>query len=203
MKLDSKRRFLLALLWLATLAAHAAPVRVEAVQNGAWLDRGGTVEPLAAGTEIKPGDRVRSGGNARVQLKLGEGSTVKLGENAQLLIEQVDARGPFKATLNVLRGAFRFTTEAGINTRREVDIRVRSITAGIRGTDLWGRSSEERDLVCLIEGRITVAAAGASAVTMSQPLDFFQKPRGAPALPVGKVSEKQLAEWALETEPLK
>jgi hypothetical protein len=106
--------------------------------------------------------------------------------------------------LNVLQGAFRFTTEATAqDIGREVDIKVRSITAGIRGTDLWGRSNAERDLVCLIEGRITVAAAGAPAVTMSQPLDFFQKPRGAPARPVGKVDARQLAEWALETEPLK
>jgi hypothetical protein len=38
---------------------------------------------------------------------------------------------------------------------------------------------------------------------MSQPLDFFQKPRGAPALAVGKVDRRQLDEWARETEPLK
>ena len=30
------------------------------------------------------------------------------------------------------------------------------MTAGIRGTDLWGSSDAERDLVCLVEGRITV-----------------------------------------------
>ena len=187
------------------LVAHAAaPLRVEGVQNGAWLDRGGAVEPLVAGMEVRAGDRMRTGANARVQLKLAEGSTVKLGENAHLRIEQAETKGFFKAVLNVVDGAFRFTTEAAAkNARREVDIKVRNIVAGIRGTDLWGRSDATRDLVCLIEGRITVAVVGGAAVAMSEPLDFFQKPRGAPALPVGKVDPKQLAEWAAETEPLK
>jgi hypothetical protein len=31
-----------------------------------------------------------------------------------------------------------------------------TITAGIRGTDLWGKADATRDIVCLIEGRITV-----------------------------------------------
>ena len=197
--------FFLALASAALVAHPAAPVRVEGVQNAAWLDRGGVAEPLVAGMEIRASDRVRTGTNARVQLLLGEGSAVKLGENAVLTIERAGSGGGiYRAALNVAQGAFRFTTGAAAgNLRREVDIRVRNITAGIRGTDLWGRSNAERDLVCLIEGRITVTADGAPAVTMSQPLDFFQKPRGAPALAVGKVDRRQLDEWARETEPLK
>jgi hypothetical protein len=202
MKFLHPRHFSLALLLCASIAAHAAaPIRVEAVRNAAWLDRGGEAEPLVAGMEIRPDDRLRTGTDARVQLRLAEGSTVRLGENAQLRIERVETKGFFKATLNVLRGAFRFTTDVTAKgARREVDIKVRSVTAGVRGTDLWGRSNDERDIVCLIEGKITVAAPGSPAVTMSQPLDFFQKPRGAPALPVGKVDPKQLEEWAKETE---
>jgi hypothetical protein len=206
MKPSASLRFLcLVLASCAALVAHAtAPIRVEGVQNGAWLDRGGAVEPLVAGMEILASDAVRTGANARVQLALAEGSTVKLGENAQLRVERAEAKGLFRATLNVVQGAFRYTTAAAAkNARREVDIKVRNIVAGIRGTDLWGRSDAARDLVCLIEGRITVAVIGEPAVVMQQPLDFFQKPRGAPALPVGKVDPRQLAEWAEETEPLK
>jgi hypothetical protein len=205
MTLGTIHRILAALLAAVALAVHAeAPMRVEGVQKGAWVDRAGAPEPLVAGMELLPSDRVRTGAGARVQLRLAEGSTVKLGENAYLDIERAEATGIFRATLNVVQGAFRFTTGAAArNARREVDIKVRSIVAGIRGTDLWGRSNEERDLVCLIEGKITVAALGGPAVTMSEPLDFFQKPRGAPALPVGRADPKQLAEWAQETEPLK
>ena len=39
-----------------------------------------------------------------------------------------------------------------------MSIRVATVTAGIRGTDLWGKSAADRQIVCLIEGRIEVGA---------------------------------------------
>jgi len=76
---------------------------------------------------------------------------------------------------------------------------VSSITAGIRGTDVWGKSTRDRDLVCLLEGRVSVQAEGHEAVTMDQPNDFYQKPRdGEPAL--AHVDAKQVEIWSKETE---
>lgn len=187
---------------LLAAAAHAAPnVVVEAVQYPAWLERAGRAVPLTPGTELTGRDRVLTGANARVLLRLAEGSTVKLGENARFAIEKAESRGVFTAAMSVLAGAFRFTTDPREKGgRRDVAIRVRNVSAGVRGTDLWGKSTEERDLVCLIEGRITVGAEGHPTLTLDQPLDFYQKPRGKdPEL--AKVDPKQLAEWAKETEP--
>ena len=45
------------------------------------------------------------------------------------------------------------------------------------GTDLWCKSTDERDLVCLLEGKISVGAQGHPEVTLDKPLDFYQKPR--------------------------
>jgi len=59
--------------------AHAQPAVVEAVQYPAWLERGGNAVPLTPGTALQSRDRLRTGANARVQLKLPEGSAVKLG----------------------------------------------------------------------------------------------------------------------------
>jgi hypothetical protein len=135
-----------------------------------------------------------------VQLKMGEGSTVKLGENAKFIIDKTETRGVFVATLSVIAGAFRFTTDALRKaTRRDITIKVKNVTAGIRGTDLWGKSTEQRDLVCLLEGKIAVGSEGHPTVTLDQPLDFYQRPRGGTPS-VAKVDEKQIAEWAKETE---
>jgi hypothetical protein len=61
------------------------------------------------------------------------------------------------------------------------------VTAGIRGTDLWGKSNDARDLVCLLEGKISVGAEGHPAVTLDQPLDFYQNPRdGSPGREQGR-----------------
>jgi len=191
---------LAAALAAAMAQAWAENVTVEAVQYPAWIDRGGVSAPLAPGTALQANDRLRTGGNARVQLRMAEGSTVKLGENAQFVLERVENRGVFSAALSVLTGAFRFTTDALRKAQqRDIAIRVKNVTAGIRGTDLWGKSTDERDLVCLLEGKISVGSEGNPAVTLDQPLDFYQKPReGAPS--VAKVDAKQIEIWSAETE---
>ena len=185
----------------ATLALAAPGAVVEGVQMPAWVERDAKRLPLAPGMELKGGDVLRTGAGARIYVKLSEGSLVQLGENASLRLQDMAAErdGLFKAALNVLEGAFRFTTDVlAKNRRREVNITIRTVTAGIRGTDLWGRSTEERQIVCLIEGKIEVGAQGESPVTMDQPLQFYRREQGK-TQPVGKVSEGQIAEWAKET----
>ena len=185
---------------LNTAAALAQAMKVEAVQYPAWLERGGHAVPVTPGVELQANDQLRTGQNARLQLKLAEGSTVKLGENARFKVERVQNRSVFSAALTVLAGAFRFTTDAVAKARkRDITVKVNTVTAGIRGTDLWGKSTDERDLVCLIEGRISVASDNRDAVTLDQPLDFYQRPRGGEPQ-VSKVDAKQLEQWAAETE---
>jgi hypothetical protein len=184
----------------ASRLAFAEGAVVEAVQYPAWLERGGAAVPLTPGTPLRAADQLRTGANARVQIRMGEGSTVKLGENAKFSIDRSEDRGVFRAALSVITGAFRFTTDALRKShRRDITIQVKNVTAGIRGTDLWGKSTDERDLVCLLEGKISVGSEGHPTVTLDQPLDFYQRPRdGAPS--VAKVDEKQIAIWAAETE---
>jgi len=206
-----KRLIAVAVLATAAAAAHAAdeprraapPAVVEAVQMPAWVERGGSRVPLAPGMALAPDDDLRTGANARLLVKLAEGSSVKLGENARLRIAQAQLRkdNVFASTMNLLAGAFRFTTDALAKARRrEVSISVATVTAGIRGTDLWGKAAADRDIVCLIEGRVEVARAGDPPLTMDQPLSFFVAPRGQPPLPVQPVKPEQLQQWATETE---
>ena len=175
---------------------------VEGVQMPAWVQRGGGRLPVLPGMELRAGDQVATGAGARLLIKLAEGSLVKLGENAQLSFSQV-APSPdlFKAALNVLQGAFRFTTDvvSKARTRREVSIRVAQVTAGIRGTDFWGRSRPGNEIVCLIEGAIEVGAEGESPVTMDQSLQFYRRENGK-TQPVAMVEKAQLEQWAKETD---
>lgn len=194
-------------LFAASLAfaagAIAAPAAViDRVQGPAWVDRAGKEMPATPGTELIATDIVRTGASARVYLKLGEGSTVKLGENARLaLLDLTPERGGvFRAVLDVVAGAFRFTTEAVQNPRkRDVKIRIATATAGIRGTDLWGRATPEEEIVCLIEGRIEVAAPNEKPVVMAKPRQFYKRVKGK-TQPLTVISAARLAELARETE---
>ena len=197
--------------WLLALVAAPAAAQtltVEGVVSPAWVERGGQRLPVAAGMRLDNKDRVVTGDGARLLLRLAEGSAVKLGENATLALDGLaqekggDSRRLVTAALDVVKGAFRFTT--GIfesrPAGRDVKIRIRTVNAGIRGTDLWGKSDDKRDLVCLIEGKISVAHPQAGEFTMADPLSFFVAPRDAKPLPVAPVNPKQLEEWAAETE---
>jgi hypothetical protein len=197
-----------ALLALLAVPAVAQTLTVEGVVSPAWVERGGARLPLAVGMLLNDKDRVVTGAGSRLLLRMAEGSAVKLGENATVALDgladrkSADSKRVVTAALDVVRGAFRFTTDifdkrpAG----RSVNIRIATVTAGIRGTDLWGKSDEKRDLVCLIEGKISVAHPETGEFAMSEPLSFFVAPRDKKPLPVARVNRKQLEEWAAETE---
>ena len=174
---------------------------VDGVQMPAWLERGGVRSPLLPGMELKAGDKVITGGDSRAVIKLSEGSLVKLGANGQLRFVELNATQQlFKGALDVLEGAFRFTTDiAGRNRKREVSIRASQVTTGIRGTDVWGKADKDNEVVCLIEGQVEVTAQGEPPVKLDQPLQFFRRMDGK-AQPVGSIDKEQLDKWASQVE---
>jgi hypothetical protein len=202
MRLLRFRFFLVcALLALSHAALAQVAASVEGVQMPAWIERNGVKSPLLPGMELRPGDSVLTGGDSRVLIRLAEGSVVKLGANGQLRFVELNATQQlFKGVLDVLEGAFRFTTDvAARNRKRDVSIRASQVTTGIRGTDVWGRSSPGNEIVCLIEGAVEVAAQGEAPLRMDQPLQFYRRVDGK-AQPVGTVEQSQLDQWRAQTD---
>ena len=188
----------------AALAIDQAHALVESVQMPAWLERNGVRQPLEPGRALRNRDRLITGNDARVMVRLAEGSAVKLGENAQLELNALGRRENhvFTAALDVARGAFRFTTGVFSNLRqkRAVNVRIATITAGIRGTDLWGRADAERDLICLLEGHITIFHALDEARELTEPLSFYAAAKDSAPQAIDQVDAEQVAKWSAETE---
>jgi len=200
---------LVAILFIPSISLSASHGGiVEALQMPAWIEHeSGEKTPVRPGMKLISGDVVKTGSNSRLLIRLDEGSQVKLGEKAHLnfssLIPSEDEQGLFEAALNVFRGAFRFTTTTlGKTRRRNVSVRIGTITAGIRGTDIWGNSKTDKDILCLIEGKISAQSEGEPEFTMEDPLSFYIVPKGQAALPVQPVPEAKLAQWAEQTELL-
>ena len=197
--------FCVLLLADAGVAAHT--FMVDSLVSPAWVERAaGLREPLRAGMALTEGDRVITGQGSRALLRMSEGSAVKLGENAVLALSRLSdcgggAQRVVTGFLDVVQGAFRFTSRVFGNhaARRDVTIRIAAITTGIRGTDVWGKASTDRDLVCLIEGRIYVQN-GKRAFTMQDPLSYYVANRDGGAESVAVVPDAELREWAAETE---
>jgi hypothetical protein len=191
------------LLVLAPSAWAASLGTVEAVRAPAWLERNGAVQPLVPAMELMSGDVVRTGGGARAYLLLAEGSRVKLGETASLALHShsLAPRKLFRGALDVVAGAFRYTTGAFRSAAtRDLAIRVGTATVGIRGTDIWGRASRERDLIALLEGRVEIVRGG-ETVELAEPMTYFDAPRAGTAI-VRPLEAGQMDLWARETEIL-
>jgi hypothetical protein len=177
-------KVLAAVLLLHAAAVFAAvPATVEAVQSPAWLERQGWSQPLSPGQELHDGDIVRTGAGARAWLLLAEGSRVKLGEATRFTLHSssLEPARYFRGALDIAAGAFRFTTGLlSKDKRREVAIRIGTATIGIRGTDLWGKTDRDGDLVLLLEGRIGIEHGGA-VTELTQPWTYLDAPHGQAA----------------------
>ncbi len=199
--------FALTLLLLPTMLLAEDVIKINAMNYPAWVIRNHQTIALTPGYALRADDLVRTGKKGRVLLQLADGSAVKLGESARFLIRSADMDSEqgesfLKSSFQVLRGAFRFTSSFFGNAiaGHKVNVNIGTITAGIGGTDIWGRSSQQQDLVAIIEGVITVGVEGELPVILDQPMSLYVKPRDEAPLPVGQIDEEQLQRWANETE---
>ena len=202
----ARARFGLLILGLFTaLTAAAAPnAVVEAVLAPAWVERGERRLPLAPGMQLENRDRVLTGKGARAVIQLADGSAVKFGENVNAAVNAMkqEENGVFRAALDVSQGAFRVTTDISqrFQHQRAINIRAGTVTVGLRGTDVWGRANEERDFVCLLEGRIAVSHPLGEPGELIEPLRAYGADKGQAPGAVATVDKAQWAAWALETE---
>lgn len=204
-------KFAALLLALGLLLGHgpaqADTTTVSAVQLPAWVERGGKLFPLRPGMQLQAGDAVITGARGRVHLDAPDGSAVKLGAEGRLNLDALglrnDAQGSvFEGALRVLKGAFRFTTRAvGSTRRRDLRVTVGVVTAGIRGTDIWGKADDQKDLICLLEGRIGISSAGHAEQVMEGSNLFYVVPKGGAPEPIAPVDPHKIVnEWAPQTE---
>lgn len=199
---------LLALLSLSPVVHSEAIVAVNAVNYPVWVERDQRFIPLSPGDVLQSGDVVNTGQTGRAWLSMADGSVVKLGQDAQFEItsanyEKEDDSSVLKAALNVLRGAFRFTTaflKPERQSAHQVNIKIGAITAGIRGTDIWGRSEDDEDFITLLEGSISVEAEGEPVTELTDPLSLYLKKRGQAAEPVTFVDVDTVNALGAETE---
>lgn len=197
------------LLACGSAAAQSSELaRAMALQPPVWIERGEVRAPLYPGAAVQPGDRLATGSGGRIHLELEDSSTIQIGEGASFelpalqVVDDGSETGLLKGALKVVKGAFRYTTGALSQFRkRELDVYVGpTITSGIRGTDIFAKSDDTQDLLCLLEGSVPVSGPDGVIQTMDQPNSFFVVPRGQPPRPIGPAPQAKLASWLPSTE---
>lgn len=156
---------LIALLTLLT-ATHAAATtsagEVTLLRGVVTATQDGKTLRLYRGAAVIVGDRLRTGKNARLKLRMIDGTEITLGENSEFIVreyEMNESAGVGIGALELTRGFFRAIT-GKITRLRENSFAVKTPLAviGVRGTDFWGEQSAERFRVAMLSGTAIVVS---------------------------------------------
>lgn len=215
---------LLALLILISPPLLAAVAVVEGVQMPAWVEQDGVKTPLSTGIALQNSDIVTTGEGGRAQLKLAEGSTLKLGQNTRVSLDNLAESGKdFHIAVAVNQGAFRLTSstitrktvtkkklkkgtrkitkrEVLEATPRSVNVHLGSINASAAGGDVWGKASDARDVVALLRGNVLVTHDDASQTMLTRGKTFVDALSGGTLNQPRNVPSGDMAAWVRETD---
>jgi len=154
---------------LLASAAFAAPARaaagpagrVEEIRGEAFADASNQHRPLEKASSVFVGDRVATGASSRLTMLLGADTTIKLGENAQLVIDQFLSTTGGEITLQA--GPVLFDRPNGARTM-PVTIRSSYGLIAVRGTKFFAGPSNGVFGVFVDHGTVAVSGGGSEVV---------------------------------------
>jgi len=147
-------------------SAHAfAQVGVVTEISGeAVLQRGEEQFALASGVEVNPGDIIRSGEEAGVQLEMDDGSMISISSNAEITIAEYqlrEDRSVASATIELLSGWLRFAVTRLRGSESSYQLSMPTAVLGVRGTEgvieVSGSGESAHTRIFLEEGEVEIA----------------------------------------------
>ena len=153
---------------LLALAAFSKPARaadpagrVEEIKGEAFVEASSQQRPLQKASSLFVGDRVGTGPSSRLTMLMGEDTTIKLGEKAQLVIDQfLSTTG---GEISLQSGPMLFDRPSG---SRPVAMKIRSSYGliAVRGTKFFAGPSNGVFGVFVDHGTVTVSGGGSEVV---------------------------------------
>ncbi len=123
--------------------------------------------PLATGNPVFQNEIVKTGSQARAELRLADETSLSMGENATVRLDEFVYNTDGSATINLVTGALRFISGANGHPGK-LTIKTAVATIGIRGTDFWAGPIDGVYGVLLLNGKVEVINSGGS-VTLDTP----------------------------------
>jgi hypothetical protein len=172
----------------------AAAGRVDFATTGATISGpDGRQRPLARGTELDKGDTIRTGDNARAQIRFADGAYVSLQPNTEFAIKDYNfdgkTDGSERGFFALARGAMRTVTGLiGRVNKNRYQISTPTATIGIRGTG--GLISVLNDGSTLVNGTSGIWTLTNPSGTIDVPAGITGKAPAAPNQPPTQTTEK-------------
>jgi len=186
-------------LLVAAVHAYAATGVVEGVRMPIWVEQDGAISALAPGARLRTTDAVVTGEGGRLLLKLDDGSLVRLGENAKLVLDDLKSgQGTAHTAISVKQGSFRFKSGGA---KKTVNVMAGSLSASSGRLDIWGNVGEERDVLALLaKGRVKVEHDNGSNAVLARANTFVDTLDGGTLSPVTKVAASDYRRWIAQTD---
>lgn len=164
--------------------AHAqkpAPIgTIEGLRGEAFAEQGSERRPLAPNADIFVGDVLTTGDNARLVMKLGPATTIKLGAQARLKIDRylADVGGEFD-----MQSGHMMFERRGKPTTDGITFRSAYGLLAIRGTRFYAGPNRGQFAVLVGEGRVEVTAGSRSVMVLPQQGIDIKAPGQPPTTP--------------------
>lgn len=162
------------LLLLSIGAAQAAQETVGGeivmLRGAATVTQSGQTVRLYRGASVLVGDQLRTGKNARLKLRMVDGTEITLGENTEFFVRQYDVtENSGKGFLELTKGFFRAIT-GKITKLPENSFRVKTPLAivGVRGTDFWGEQQPNKLRIAMLGGTAITVTNDAGSVEITE-----------------------------------
>lgn len=153
---------------------------VETVKGPASAAAGGESRTLAPQSSVYVGDMVKTGEKARLSMRLGKRTTMRLGEQAQVKIDRyiMDAGGE----IELGQGALQFERK-GPKSPEPLNIRSAYGLIAVRGTRFFAGPSRGAFGVLVGEGKVEVSSGGKTVIVGPQQGTDIAAPGAPPSDP--------------------
>ncbi len=123
---------------------------------------------INVGENVVRDEIVKTSQDSVAKLVFTDSSNLSIGPNSMVKLDKFVAAGASsygKETINVLKGAFRFTT--GHFDKRAYEVKTGVATIGVRGTIYEGRAEPNRTILNVLEGAVRVRTTGGGGCDLS------------------------------------
>jgi hypothetical protein len=153
---------LAALIAVPRLAAEPRAAQVSALEGKATRARpNGKPAPLSVGTPVGQGDTIATADDARLELKFSDGSLLRVGPHAKMLLSEAHfSGGPAKRkmTARLFFGNLWAKVTSAIQGEQKFQIETENAVAGVRGTTFRVDARTDKSvLVRVYAGAVAVA----------------------------------------------
>jgi hypothetical protein len=154
---------------------------VEEIKGEAFADASNQHRPLEKSSKVFVGDSVATGSSSRLTMLLGEDTTIRLGENAHLVIDQfLSTTG---GEISLQSGPMLFDRPSGA---KPMPVKIKSSYGliAVRGTTFFAGPSNDVFGVFVERGTVVVSNAGGKVTLRAGDGTDLATPASRPTAPV-------------------